>query len=826
MSKTPSSRASAPPPPAADEDDDEHLEDLSDEELEALLRAELEGLEGDEAARGGAFDDDDPDDPDDPDDDVEDDDASRLAIPAPPVVDRANASGAGVVTFTDAPSRSRSRSRSRVPSADAHPPPTTRPRPRPRGNPLAAILAAASGARRRASAASRDALAASAVLVLRAARDVAARPKRALAVDAARLAATSVPAAAAHAVLDAAAMCLLPNLRTLARCGALVAAVAPLARRASSAGFAAGLVDAAASKLAPVAFAALPASPEAFADAAARLAPAAKIAARLSGAYLRSHVRYLAVRFAARRVAARLTRRFEYATRVAPIVGAYAAKKKLIATTIRGAGEEVAERRRRAWDAQHRWGAARMEAVIRDFGGFYRKVGQIMGTARQMMPDPYLEAFSATMDNNPPTRYGRVRRVVERSLGAPIDEHFAEFDPNPMATASIAQVHAARLRSNGKHVVVKVLVADKASMVGDVRSMLHTALVLRRLGLDNGVDLPTVFRAYLEVIEGEFDFTAEAAKIGEFRTLFEKHGLDDRVTVPEVEEETSTSSVLVMRRVRGTKLLAALNRARASNRRPKCPATAAARHANGGVGWDGVFDSVFKAWGLMLLRHGHYHSDPHPGNFILQKDGKLAILDWGQTQVAPDAYRMHLCRLVVAMAAEDYPRVADEVRAHSQVRLERPTTEAISALCYAYFDTRPTPLAEVNMLDLNNSPFLRNRITQNTQEGFFTIRSVFLLRGMMATCGVTASMVVAWEEDARAALREAGVAVPSRMASRGRRLVSRTWLSLQKSLNVGAGARLNTLEAYAATNAKDDAAGDGSAAGAFADAARRVSTLW
>ena len=111
----------------------------------------------------------------------------------------------------------------------------------------------------------------------------------------------------------------------------------------------------------------------------------------------------------------------------------------------------------------------------------------------------------------------------------------------------------------------------------------------------------------------------------------------------------------------------------------------------------------------MLLRHGHYHSDPHPGNFILQRDGKLAILDWGQTQVAPDSRSwMHLCRLTVAMAAEDFPRVADDVRAHSQVRLERPTTEAISALCYAYFDTRPTPLAEVNMLDMNNSPFLRN----------------------------------------------------------------------------------------------------------------------
>lgn len=59
------------------------------------------------------------------------------------------------------------------------------------------------------------------------------------------------------------------------------------------------------------------------------------------------------------------------------------------------------------------------------------------------------------------------------------------------------------------------------------------------------------------------------------------------------------------------------------------------------------------------------------------------------------------------------------------------------------------------MMDLNNSPFLQNRITQNTQEGFFTIRAVFLLRGMMSTCGVASSMVVAWEDDARAMLKEA-----------------------------------------------------------------------
>ena len=169
-------------------------------------------------------------------------------------------------------------------------------------------------------------------------------------------------------------------------------------------------------------------------------------------------------------------------------------------------------------------------------------------------------------------------------MGGKLSDHFRDFDPNPVATASIAQVHNATLKSNGKKVVVKVRIADVKSMVGDVRSMLQTAVALKRLGLDNGVDFPTIFRAYLDVIEGEFDFTAEAAKIGEFTALFEHHGLADRVMIPEVVEELSTAEVLVMERVRGIKLLSVLNRARQRRKRPACPPVAAARHANGGRG--------------------------------------------------------------------------------------------------------------------------------------------------------------------------------------------------------------------------------------------------
>ena len=271
-----------------------------------MLRAELEGLEGDETARGVAFDDDDDVDPE---DFLEDDDAPRLANPAPPVVDRANASATGVVTFTDAPSPSRSRD----PSTDANTGPRDAPRTpsgRPRGNPLAAILAVASAARRRASAASRDALGASAVLILRAASDVAARPKRALAerrrsprghVHPRRRGArhprrrhgVSLPERAFPRSMRRAR-----RRRRAARGRASSTASMPATRLAAS----------------KLAFAALPVSPDAFADAARRVAPAAKIAARLSRAYLRSHVRYLTVRFGGAR-ALRLVRRDDSNTR-------------------------------------------------------------------------------------------------------------------------------------------------------------------------------------------------------------------------------------------------------------------------------------------------------------------------------------------------------------------------------------------------------------------------------------------------------------------------------------------------------------------------------
>jgi aarF domain-containing kinase len=450
------------------------------------------------------------------------------------------------------------------------------------------------------------------------------------------------------------------------------------------------------------------------------------------------------------------------------------------------------------------------------YGGFFTKIGQLMGTAQQMMPEAYVRAFSRTMDANPPVPFVFVRGEINRSLEASsvgaedggvspyrdvFEATFLEFDETPAATASVAQVHFARLRSDGARVAVKVIVADKNVMLGDLACASATARVMSRLGLDSGVDFPTVFAAYSDVVEEEFDLAREAEKMREFATLFESRGLGDKIAVPEPRDFLCGETVLVSTRARGTKLLKTLNRARESGRRPKCPPAAAAVHAFNRSdprcgGWDGVFHTMHLAWGAMLLRHGHFHCDPHPGNFILRADGKLAILDWGQTHSFAPPFRRHLCRLVVHMAGEHHEAIAAEVREHSQVKLERPTTEALSALCFAYFDTRATPLAECNLLDLSNSPFLKNKIVRNTREGFNVIRCVFLFRGMMAACGVEGSAVEVWESDARRALAEANEPVPSLLASRTRRAATRAWLTAQRALNVGAGARLNTLEAF------------------------------
>ena len=281
---------------------------------------------------------------------------------------------------------------------------------------------------------------------------------------------------------------------------------------------------------------------------------------------------------------------------------------------------------------------------------FYEsQIGQIMATAEQMMPVAYINAFSQTLDANPPVPFAMVKRKVTKALvearartsampgtsaqnnratyPSLFEATFSEFDETPAATASIAQVHFARLRKGGQRVAVKVVVANIHELLSDLRCASQTANAMRFLNLDCGADFPTVFAAYADVVEEEFDLQLESEKMREFAIVFSENGLQDKIKIAEVHDCLSTSDVLVMERCRGVKLLTVLNKARATGKKPRLPNpnVAAVHQISGGTktpnhdDWSGLFHTMHKAWGVMLLRHGHFHCDPHPGNFILQK---------------------------------------------------------------------------------------------------------------------------------------------------------------------------------------------------------------
>ena len=418
-------------------------------------------------------------------------------------------------------------------------------------------------------------------------------------------------------------------------------------------------------------------------------------AAFCSTAYLRNALRFFFVSRAGAVVAPIKTRQISYATRVAPVVASYVARREWINATTKPGTKTRTEK----WENTHVWGASRVEAIVLRYGGFFTKIGQLMGTARQMMPEAYVSVFSRTMDANPPAPFAKVRGEINRSLEARcftedgvvspyrdvFEATFSEFDETPAATASVAQVHFARLRSDGARVAVKVVVADKNAMLGDLACASATARVMSRLGLDSGVDFPTVFAAYLDVVEDEFDLNREAEKMREFGALFESRGLGDKIAVPEPRDALCGETVLVSTRAQGTKLLKTLNRARESGRRPKCPPAAAGVHAFNRSdpqcgGWDGVFHTMHLAWGAMLLRHGHFHCDPHPGNFILRADGKLAILDWGQTHSVAPPFR-RTCAAWSCMAGEHLRRSRRRCASTARCGWSGPPP---SALCFVF----------------------------------------------------------------------------------------------------------------------------------------------
>jgi ubiquinone biosynthesis protein len=283
---------------------------------------------------------------------------------------------------------------------------------------------------------------------------------------------------------------------------------------------------------------------------------------------------------------------------------------------------------------------ARLRLAITDLGTTYIKLGQMLSTRPDLVGKPAAEELSKLQEQTPPDPPDVVTRVVQDELGRTPQEMFREFDEVALASASIGQVHVARLK-NGRRAVVKV---QHPGIEGTIRRDLDILAFLAELAEKNdvlkGFQPVSLIREFSRTLLNELDFRREQRNLQIFRRNFAE---DQTVVFPKPYPELTTDRVLTMGFVKGFKLTddAHLNRLKVDRQE------LARRGAN-----------VFVQ---MIFRDGFYHADPHPGNLVIIRDGKIGLLDAGMVGRIDERTRRQVVDILMSAADRDGQRLTDAV---------------------------------------------------------------------------------------------------------------------------------------------------------------------
>jgi ubiquinone biosynthesis protein len=300
---------------------------------------------------------------------------------------------------------------------------------------------------------------------------------------------------------------------------------------------------------------------------------------------------------------------------------------------------------------KHQRNARRIEAAIIKLRGLFIKVGQLISIMANFLPDAFREELQRLQDQVPPRPYRDIEARLREELGGrPPSEVFAEFSPEPVASASIGQVHRARLRS-GEAVAVKVQYPDIEEIVRtDLRALKRIFGVLRWFMPDYGFD--TIYVEIREMVLAELDYRSEAAAIeriaGNFATRAADpgpHGAPLSVRFPRVMAEYSTARVLTTEWIEGVKA-ADLERLAAL----KVDRRLTAR-------------ICVEAYCQQIFIDGLYHADPHPGNLLVQPPAvpggapTVVFLDFGATASVSEGMRHGMISFLQGAMTRDTARI-------------------------------------------------------------------------------------------------------------------------------------------------------------------------
>jgi len=274
----------------------------------------------------------------------------------------------------------------------------------------------------------------------------------------------------------------------------------------------------------------------------------------------------------------------------------------------------------------------RLRMALAELGPTFIKLGQILSTRPDLVGVKLAEEFQQLQENVPADAPDVVRRLVEAELGKSIEELFAEFEPEAMASASIGQVHRARLPS-GEAVVVKAMHADIEKKVAvDMDILAGLAQLAEMVPEFRNYRPAAIASEYQRTMRRELDFGREERNLQQFAHNFRD---DPTVHVPRPYPELSTRRVLVMERLDGIKL-------------SESDRMAAARIDADEVARRGAAICL-----KMIFDHGFYHADPHPGNLLVMNDGRIGLLDCGMVGRIDERLQEGIGELLVALGNLD-----------------------------------------------------------------------------------------------------------------------------------------------------------------------------
>ena len=308
----------------------------------------------------------------------------------------------------------------------------------------------------------------------------------------------------------------------------------------------------------------------------------------------------------------------------------------------------------------HNKNAIRIKETILELNGLFIKVGQLLSILSGVIPKEFGEALESLQDKTPHSPFAITKKSIENELNDSLENLFAEFVETPIASASIGQVHKAKLKT-GELVAVKIqhpYIKDLAKVDLDIIERLHKKIsfFFKVNGLDHA------FNQVKLMIYEELDYTKEASRMQEIKeNCKEIKG----VLIPTIHSAYSSPLILTATFYEGVKI------------------TDTVQMAEWGINSNEIAEKLVFTYCEMLMNHGVYHADPHPGNLMINKEGNLIILDFGAVGELKEEMRANIPPFIQAILAKDNDKIMECLQKMEFISKEKTNDKATKQIVEA-----------------------------------------------------------------------------------------------------------------------------------------------